>query len=495
MLMDAQVRLLRRKIMEGKTQETAAATADMSVRSARKWQAGSLPSATKEGRSWRTRKDPFADVWASTVIPLLTADESGILQATTILAALNEGRADDDRYDDGQVRTMQRRIRDWRALHGPEKEVFFEQDHPPGREGALDFTNCDELGVTIEGVPFPHLLFEYVLSFSTWTWICVAFSETFEALLHGFQGALWALGARPEVARSDNLSAATHELKEGGRTLTQRFRAVLEHYGTSSTRIKPRKSNENGVVEQRHYRTKSAIAQALALRGSRDFASVNAYEAYARGVVEKSHNDKVADRFIVEQKHLHPLPSSRLPEYSTYTKTVRCWSTFMLNKRPYSVPSRLMGHEVEVRQHADVVEVFFKGTLVETMPRLRGDKAARIDYRHVIWSLVRKPGAFARYRYREELFPTLAFRRAYDALRATHGDRADVEYVRVLHLAASTMERSVEKALVELCAAGGRFDYAAVKAKVKPEAPAIPDIPPLVPDLSVYDRLLTGGAA
>ena len=496
MLMDAQVRLLRRKMTEGKVQETAAAVAGMSVRSARKWQRGPLPSGAKEERSWRTRKDPFVDVWASRVVPMLTADKAGILQATTILDALNEGCAAEDAYDAGQVRTMQRRIRDWRALHGAEKEVFFQQEHPPGHEGALDFTNCDELGVTIEGEAFRHLLFEYVLSFSTWTWICLAYSETFEALVHGLQGALWALGARPEVARSDNLSAATHELKEGGRTLTQRFKAVLEHYQTTSTRIKPGKSNENGGVEQRHNRTKSAIAQALVLRGSRDFSCAAAYEIFARSVVDKSHNDKIAHRLVAEREHLQPLPSSRLPEYTTYVKTVRCWSTFVLNKRPYSVPSRLVGHEVEVRQHADIVEVFFKGTLVETMPRLRGDKAARIDYRHVIWSLVRKPGAFARYRYREELFPTMAFRRAYDALRGTHGDRADVEYVRVLHLAASTMESTVEKALVELCAAGGRFDYAAVKAKVTPETTAVPDISPLVPDLTIYDRLLLlGGAA
>ena len=157
MLMDAQVRLLRRKMMEGKTQETAAAAADVSVRSARTWQTGALPSETKEERSWRTRKDPFEAAWSSTVIPLLTADKAGILQATTILAALNEERDDDDKYGEGQLRTLQRRIRDWRALHGPEQEVFFEQEHPPGREGALDFTNCNELGVTIQGEAFPHL--------------------------------------------------------------------------------------------------------------------------------------------------------------------------------------------------------------------------------------------------------------------------------------------------------------------------------------------------
>jgi len=492
---DAQVELLRQKMVEGKTQEAAAASAGMSVRSARDWKDGPLPTQTKRPRWWRTRSDPFKEVWAEKVLPMLLADDEGVLQATTILDALNEERAEGDRFDEGKVRTLQRRIRDWRALHGPEKEVFFEQEHPPGREGALDFTHCDDLGVTILGVAFPHLLFEYVLSFSTWTWVCLAFSETFEALVKGFQGALWALGGRPEIARSDNLSAATHELSTGGRALTQRWKAVLAHYDTKSTRISPGKSNENGGVEQRHHRTKVAIEQALVLRQSRDFASPEEYEAFVRGVVDKSHNRKIADRLEIERKHLWPLPSTKVPEYTTWTPTVRCWSTITVNRRFYSVPSRLIGHKVQARQHADFVEVFFKGQPVQTMPRLRGDQLARIDYRHVIWSLVKKPGAFARYRYREELFPTLAFRRAYDALRSTHGDRADVEYVRILHLAASTMERTVEAALIELVAEGKRFDYVAVKARVKPETPAIPEMAPLKPDLSAYDVLLAGGAA
>ena len=493
---DEQVRLLRRKLMEGKTQEAAAAAASMSERSARNWQEGPLPSEGKQARRWRTRKDPFEEVWAARVLPLLVSDEKGVLEATTILEVLNKERKEgEEPFSEGQVRTLQRRMRDWRALHGPEREVCFQQDHPPGREAALDFTNCNELEVTIQGEPFPHLLFELVLSFSTWTAISLAFSETFEALVKCFQDALWSLGARPEIARSDNLSAATHELKTGGRKLTERWKAVLvDHYGMKSTRITPGKSNENGGVEQRHHRTKSALAQALVLRQSRDFESQEAYLSFARGVVDETHNDKIADRLAIEREHLVPLPSTRVPDYTTWTPMVRCWSTISVNKRIYSVPSRMIGHQVQARQYADVVEVYYKGRLVQTMPRLRGEQTARIDYRHVIWSLVTKPGAFARYRYREELFPTLVFRRAYDALTSTHGDRADVEYVRVLHLAASTMERTVEGVLAQLLSEGARFDYAAVKARVKPETLPIPAMPPLTPDLAAYDRLLVGGA-
>jgi hypothetical protein len=496
MLRDSQVRLLRQKMTEGKTLETAAAAAGMSVRSAQTWKDGPLPSETKRTRAWRTRPDPFSDVWASELEPLLLADTDSVLQATTLLAALNEARTDGQKFDEGQVRTLQRRIRDWRALHGPPREVYFQQQHPPGREAAIDFTSCNELGVTIQRQPFPHLLFEFVLSFSTWTWVCLAFSETYEALVHGFQGALYALGGRPEIARSDNLSAATHELKEtGGRALTTRWKAVLDHYDMKSTRIFPGNSNENGGVEQRHNRTKSAIAQALVLRGSRDFESGAEYEAFARDVVERTHNRKIADRIEVERTALQPLPTSKVPEYTTWTSTVRAWSTVSVAKKIYSVPSRLIGHEIKAHQHADVVEIYFKGRLIETMPRLRGETGSRIDYRHVIWSLVKKPGAFARYRYREDLFPSIVFRRGYDALRVFHGERADVEYVRVLHLAASTMEHDVERALDELLAARVRFDYVAVKARVKPETPTIPEMTPLVPDLLAYDALLMGGAA
>jgi hypothetical protein len=493
MVTDAQVRLLRRKMMEKKKQQTAAAAAGMSVRSARKWQRGPLPSETKKKRRWRTRVDPFASVWDREILPLLESDKDGVLQATTVLDVLEQ--RDAGRFTVGQLRSLQRRIRDWRALHGPEKEVFFEQEHLPGREAAVDFTHATDLKVTIGGRVLRHLWFQFVLSFSGWRWVSLCFGETFEALVTGLQEALWQLGGVPEVCRSDNLSAATHELKEThGRSLTVRFRGVLEHYGMVSTRIRPGESHENGVVEQANRRTKSAIEQALIVRGSRDFESQDAYVAFVRDVVDRAFNSRVNDKLALDRAALRPLPPARIPSYTTYHPVVRRWSTIRINGRTYSVPSRLIGHAVEARQHPDVIEVFYKGQLVETMPRLHGPIDHRIDYRHVIWSLVRKPGAFARYKYREELFPSVTFRRAYDALRAGFGDRADVEYVRILHLAASTMESLVESALTSILATPRAFDYAAVRAIASPEKPKVPDVKIGVPDLSVYDALLAGGA-
>jgi len=493
MLTDAQVGLLRQKLMEKKTQEAAAAAAGMSVRSARKWQTGALPSETRAARSWRTRMDPFAAVWATVVLPLLVADEKRVLEAKTLIDVLDEKYP--GQFGRSQVRTLQRRMRDWRAMHGPAKEVYFEQQHVAGREAAIDFTHCEELGVSVAGKPFRHLLFEFVLSFSGWLWACVAFGETFEALVAGVQGALWDLGAVPAVLRSDNLSAATHELKlTGGRTLTARFRAVLDHYDLRSTRIRPGESHENGVAEQRHNRTKSAIAQALVLRGNSDFASEDDYRAFVAAIVAKE-NRGVGPLLDEERKVLRPLPSSPVPGYTTVPSKVRKWSTIRVGKKTYSVPSRLIGHDVEARLHADIVEVYYHDELLLTMPRLLGDFDHHIDYRHVIWSLVRKPGAFARYRYREDLFPSLTFRRAYDSLVTRRGDRADVEYVRILHLAASTMESLVEAALVVLLDAHAAFDYAAVKALCSPEPAAFPSVAIGTPDLAAYDALLVAGGA
>jgi hypothetical protein len=489
MMTDGQIRLLRQKRMEGKTQEAAAAASAMSVRSARKWETGPRPGDTKSERTWRTRKDPFEAVWDKEIVPLLRRDEDRVLEATTVLDLLDQRYP--SRFGPGQLRTLQRRIRDWRALEGPDREVYFEQVHPPGREGQIDFTHGEELGVRIAGEAFDHLLFEFILCFSGWRYVCLAFGETFEALVDGLQGALWALGGVPEIARSDNLSAATHELKRsGGRALNERFAAVLAHYGLCSTRIHPGRSHENGVVEQGHYRLKSAIAQALVIRGSRDFDSVQAYEELVQAVVLRLNRPSM-ERLEEERAHLSPLPTTRVPAYTTYRVKVRKWSTVRIANKTYSVPSRLRGHEIEARQYANEIEIFYRGQCIERMPRLRGGAEHRIDYRHVIWSLVRKPGAFARYRYREELFPTSTFREAYDAFRRFQGDRADVEYVRTLHLAASTMESVVERALVDLLGSETRFDYAAVRALAAPVKPHVPDLAtPCVPDLAVYDGLL-----
>jgi len=476
--------------MKFENQEQAAAAAGLSTRTARRWESGLLPSQKKQERTWRTRADPFAEVWDVEVMPLLLADTDRKLQAKTVLKELR--RLHPGEYPKALVRTLQRRMRDWRALNGAPKEVVFPQEHLPGREAAFDFTHCAELGVTIAGEPFDHLLFTLKASAGKWVYAELAFGETWEAMCQGLQNAMWASGAVFSVWRHDNLSAATQELKcSGGRALTRRYQELLDHYGASSTRIKPGKASENGGAEKGNHLLKSALDQMLRLRANRDFSTVATYVSFIRDVVAE-HNEEHADTIAAERVVLKALPSDRLPDYTVTTTTVRTWSTIRVAGRTYSVPSRLIGHVVDVRQHSNHLEVYYDGKRTLELPRLRGSQHVRIDYRHVIWSLVRKPGAFARYKFREELFPSMTFRRAYDALVDWRGERADIEYVRILHLAASTMEGPVERALADLLGGGERFDYAGVKALAAPEPVSVPDVKIGAVDLANFDRMLGG---
>jgi transposase InsO family protein len=375
MVTDKQVQLLRQKMTQGKTIEAAAAVADMSARSAHNWKTGPLPSQTKQPRHWRTRPDAFEGIWDAEVVPLMDRDESNLLEATTILDELR--RRHGERFNGRHLRTLQRRMRDWRALHGPDKEVFFEQEHLPGREAAIDFTSCNALGVTIGGQVFAHLLFQFVLSFSKWRFVMLAFSETFEVLVSGLQAALWELGGVPAVLRSDNLSAATHAIPRGGRDLNRRFAAVLEHYGIKSTRIEPGKSNQNGVVEKANHRLKSALEQALVLRGSRDFSSQERYLEFVEDVRTEL-NGATTSRLAEERGALRPLQVCRLPDYTHDSAVVRKSRPIHFGKKTYSVPSRLIGCNVEIRQHPHTVEVFYRRKLTATMPRIRGEQPYRI---------------------------------------------------------------------------------------------------------------------
>jgi hypothetical protein len=493
MVSNRQVAMLRKYMAEGLTQEAAAAKVGMSVRTARAWKDGPLPSETRAPRDWRTRADPFEGVWEALLEPLLLADTDRQLEAPTLLDVITEKHP--GRFSRKHLRSLQRRLHAWRAQHGGPRRVMFPQDHPPGVNAAFDFTHATELGVTIGGVLLAHLFFVFTLPFSGWTFVQLAFGETFEAMLAGIQGALWALGGIPKRLRSDNLSAATHALAEGGRGLTRRYQHLLTHYDLSSSRIKPGESHENGSVETRHPRLKSALAQALLLRGSKDFNSLAEYCAFVARVVARTFNEGIDEALAEERRHLRPLPDAPIPAYTRYRVRVSRSSLIELGKRFYSVPSRLIREWVEVDVHADHLAVHHGGKLTATMPRIHGAATARVDYRHIIWSLVQKPGAFANYRYREELFPSLIFRRTYDAFTQWHGRGADLAYLRVLHLAASTMESMVAAALDDLLARDEHFTYEAVKARVSPERPALPVVTIDAPDLRAYDQLLTAEAS
>ena len=365
---------------------------------------------------------------------------------------------------------------------------MFPQEHRPGERAQSDFTSMNELAITIGGERFDHLAYHFVLPYSNWEFAKVCFAESFETLTEGFQGAVTRLGAVPLYARTDNLSAATHKLREGGRDFNERYVEFLGWYGCKPERNTPGRGHENGDVEQGHHRLKRAVEQALLVRGSREFEDRASYEAFLEEIVD-ARNRRTVGKLGDELRVMKELPVVAVENFRRQPVRVSVFSTVHIAGNTYTVPSRLCGEQVEARSYAESIEIWYSGQRLLTLERLRGKGIAAIDYRHVIWSLVRKPGAFARYRFREALFPSVVFRVAYDALVQRLGARADVEYVRILHLAASTSETAVEQTLERLVRDHGLEDYAQVRRLVEPEPIAVPDCGVIEPDLSIYDEL------
>lgn len=489
---DTEVRLLQRERQKGTSQALAAARAGMSERTARKYERlGKLPSQVRERRSYRTRPDPFGEDWPWIQQEL---ERDPALQGVTLFALLCAEHP--GRYQAGQMRTLQRHIQRWRALHGPEQEVMFAQRHEPGEAAQSDFTHMTELGVTVGGMPFAHMVFHMVLTFSNVEAISLCFTESFEALAEGIEQCLWQLGGVPKAHRTDQLTAAVQRLDAPGRReWTARYAALLAHYGMVPTTSRAGEAHQNGDVEQSHHRFKQAVDQALRVRGGRDFPDRGSYGRFLQELVTRRNHTRT-QRFAAEQAALRPLPAMPLLPCREVRATVGQASTIQVLGNSYSVPSRLIGTTLTVRVHAEMLEAYVGTTLAITLPRLSGKGRQRIDYRHLVWSLVRKPGAFAAYRYRDELFPTLAFRRAYDRLQDTRSERADREYVRILHLAAGTTEADVETALGLLLDAGTIPTFDAVRDLVRqPQPPALPSITMPAVTFELYDQLLRPQAA
>jgi hypothetical protein len=464
--------------------------ADLCENTARRYvETGELPSEGVTERTWRTHPDAFEGDWPEIERRLA---ESPTLRANTIfddLVARFPGR-----YEPGQLRTLQRRVRAWRARCGPEKELFFAQEHRPGEASQLDFTWATELCVTLAGVPYPHMLCHTALPFSNWSWATPCRSESLAALSEGLQEALFELGGAPEYSQTDNSTAATHDLRSGKRAFNAGYVALVTHYGMRPRTTGIGEKEQNGDVESLNGALKRDLEQQLLLRGSRDFEGVSAYRAWL-GEVLRRRNAARGARLETERALLRPLPLRRLPAYRELCCRVGQGSTLRAMGHAYSVPSRLKGERVRVRVHETRVEVLFADRLELDVGRGRGKNGATINYRHVISSLVRKPGAFRCYRYREALFPTDAFRRAYERMaRDMSAWSADVEYLQIVHLAARTMESDVEAALLEMLGRGETPRLERVRDRVSaPPCPPAMEVPAI--DLCEYDALLTGAAS
>jgi len=445
MVTDQQVRRLFKLVHTESSFGIAAAKSGMDEKTARKYiKLKRLPSELKKSHNWRTRTDPFEDVWPEieSMLDLIPG-----LEAKTLFEHLQ--RTYPGQFADGQLRTLQRRIKTWRACHGPAKQIYFPQIHYPGKLCQSDFTSMNQLGITIGGSRFDHLIYHFVLTYSNWETGTICFSESFESLSHGLQNALWQLGGVPQMHQTDCLTTAVQKT-DHPETFTRRYQGLLDHYDLVGSKTNPSSPNENGDVEQRHHRFKRAVDQALLLRGSRDFADRQQYQCFLDELFDQLNAGR-KDRFMKDQEKLRRLPGRRIDSFKKVTVKVGPSSTINIGHNTYSVNSRLIGETIQVRMHMDHLQIWYGQKKIDTLPRLRGEGKHAINYRHIIDSLVRKPGAFENYRYRDDLFPTTRFRIAYDSLKDRHGHLAAAkQYLKILHLAARESEAIVDDALRRL---------------------------------------------
>ena len=472
----------------------SAMKADIHPQTAGKYiEAGKAPAQLQAPHTWRTRPDPLEKVWDEVVAMLGDAPE---LEAKVLFELFLERPGSG--LEPGHLRTFQRRVRHWHATQGAEQEVFFAQDRQPGELMQLDWTYARELKVTIQGELLDHLFCHCVLPYSNWEWAKRCVSESFLSLVSGLQATLWGLGKSPPNLGTDNTSAATHDLEDmpgRPRAYNSDYLELCTHYDLSPITIHLGCPNEQGDVESLNGHLKRRLRQHLLLRGSRDFASVEAYDQFVEGVLQKA-NAPRQKRLEQELACMRELPASRLAEYREYAPVVSSQSLIRVRRHTYSVPSRLIGHKLRVELYEPELEVYLGRDLLFCLPRVRGERGSLVDFRHVVVPLLRKPGAFIHYRYREALYPSTTFRTAFDRLVSDHGERPGViEYLQVLKLAAEETVERVEPLLRVQLARSGKWRATEVRDQmVAPERKVI-ELAGLTPSLNAYDALLEGEVA
>jgi hypothetical protein len=394
--------------IEGKTQVQSSAKADISERSGRNIETGQRNDPRVKHRSWRTRKDPLGSIWLTDIVPLLKSEPS--LQPLTLLEHIQLTYGPED-YPDSVLRTLQRRIKNWRHQEGPSQEVMFSQKHYAGKQALSDFTEFNDIEVTIKGAPFPHKLYHFRLMFSGWSYMqVIQGGESYAALAEGLQNALWLLGGSPLEHRTDSLSAAFKNLTvDAAEDQTAQYTQLCSNLGMKATRNNKGVSHENGGVESPHGHVKNRIRQAFLLRGSYDFKTVEDYQYWIEDIVTK-HNVRNAKKVIIEIPALQPLPNFKSADFRVYSSKVSTSSTIKVTTSLYTVPSKLIGANLQIHQYHDHLDCYHGSQFIMRIDRVFGEgkkrRAKNIDYRHVIDSLVKKPGAFYNYQHRDALFPT-----------------------------------------------------------------------------------------
>jgi len=488
---DHQMRLFM-KFRQTDPVAVAAAKASMSVATAYRIQSDPRPPSAKAAPRERRRPDPLGAVFEQEVVPMLTA-----APGLRPVAVFEEMIRRHPELGAAIRRTLERRIREWRALHGAEREVIFRQTHEPGRMGLSDFTDMSSFAITIAGAPLDHRLYHFRLVYSGFEHSHVVLGgESFVALAEGLQNALWALGGAPSEHRSDSLSAAFRNLDQDAREdLTWRYDDLCAHYGMTPTRNNKGVAHENGSIESAHGHLKSAIKDALLMRASADFDDLSAYRRFIDEIVSRR-NARNRARIDAERAQLKKLPDRRTSDYEEVGVRVTSSGGFTLRKVFYTVPSRLIGHQLRVRLYDDRLDVFIGGTKLMTLPRGRAHPSGRhaqvVNYRHVIHALRKKPMALLNLVYRDQLFPREAFRRAFEVLLERLPERQACRIT--VDLLALAHERGCEAELAEALAAtlrvGDLPDMAALRARFTPDPAQTPTVIVTLPPLRSYEALV-----
>ena len=481
---------MKNRLTEGPS--TAAARAGFSVATAYRIEHDPrLPSQKKEPRE-RRRPDPLAEIFDAEVVPLLKA-----APGVRPVALFEELMRRHPELPPGVRRTLERRVRAWRAVHGEERDVVFRQVHEPGRMGLSDFTEMDGLDISVAGVALDHRLYHFRLACSGFEHAHVILGgESYVALAEGLQNALWALGGAPREHRSDSLSAAFRNLEAQARDdLTTRYDALCAHYGMQPTRNNRGVAHENGAIESPHGHLKSTIRDALLLRGSSDFADLLDYRRFIDEIVSRR-NARNAKRIEAERAALQPLPATRTCDYEETLVYVTSAGGFTLRKVFYTVPSRLIGHRLRVRLYDDRLELLLGGTALMTLERGRSGANGRhghvIDYRHVIHALRRKPMALLNLVYRDRLFPREAYRLTFDRLCEQLPPRAACKtMVELLSLAHErTCEAQLADVLAQHLSEQQLPDLKALWARFTPDSARLPQVCVQLASLSDYEALV-----
>lgn len=487
---EKQVEIYMQTRKEGFIQETAAARAGISERSGRDIERGKRKGYCV--RNWRTRPDPLSGVFETELVPLLNTHPE--LLPITLLEYLQEHYP--NKYPDYLLRTLQRRVKKWKCLYGPEKEVMFRQIHEPGRFGLSDFTQLKGVTITIEGKELPHLLYHFRLAYSHWSYMKVILGgESFTALTEGLQEALWRLGGSPYEHRTDSLSAAFKNLSANEEEdITKKYEEFCAHYNMKASRNNLGESHENGSVESAHGHLKRRICQALLLRGNNDFSSIAEYQKWLEKVVSQ-HNQRNAKQVIIEKEQLQLLPSYKAVDYTEVFVRVSSSSTIDVRRVTYTVPSRLQGEMLRVQLYDDQLRCYLGSDLVISLSRIHAVKPKRlrqVNYKHVIESLVRKPQAFLYSKLRDDLLPSEAYREIWRYAKNKMPSKIACKFiVGLLYIAAkkdceNELAEEVLKAIVD----GIDVNLKMIRDKYCLSQEVIPKIEISQHQLNSYDQLL-----